>query len=230
MAGAIKPSARQGLAFTATLVTVLSYCASVGTASFRDERVAADKTVRTDSTRTESDESQADRFSYVRVRIERPERLTNFRITLDEDGELTELAYIEPPVATPFRVRIKPAYAWHDDFLNALETELARFIEESSPDYANAVWSILCYESDPNASFHALYKRFSWMLDRVNLRLRILHPATEDDDGFGLKNGSPSSLSVAGLVVWERLRRRLITNRSIVSATLTKKGIAHTFA
>lgn len=225
MRRAIQAPAGQQIALAATIAIVLHYCAStyampsVATNATTDDSSLKQKTRKNADRMSETDS----RIAYVTVRIERPERITGFRVTISKEGKFKELTYIR---AIPFRVVARRVDVWHDDFLKALEQELARFVQESVRAYGEDLWSALRYHSDPNASFRTFSVAYDWVASRIDQRLRTIHPPTEDEDGFTLMNGSPSSLSAGGLVVWERMRRRLIRGRSVVSKKLLEKGIS----
>jgi hypothetical protein len=222
-----KAPASQNLAYTATIVIILSFCIAMYATPSEGTQETTDEPGRR-SAPQKSRKVLGRHQSFVVVRIERPEFLTWFRITLDEEGRLAKAECVRPVVeyAKPFSVKVKPAYAWHDKFLASLEHQLSEFVLNSMPQFGEQLWDALKHESDARRSFAAVNNAIGRLIYPY---LRNVRSPTRSGERTHLINVDPVSMNFAGIVIWECMRRRLIGGRSSVSAALNKKGIARTF-
>lgn len=264
---AIRAPASQHLAFAATVVIVLAYCASMHNHSMAFVSTVKATDVATPDSAPKSKRPSPEHHAYVSVRLKHPELLTGFRITLGKDRQFPDVEYVR---AKPFRVEVKRVDQWHDAFLEALEFELTRRVAQNDLRFAQVIWGALRSNTNANSSFDAIQRQLPDTAEGIDSVLRRisksvadyaaairgphgnyanaknpfgshlvneiptlvtslerhiqgLDPAIEKEDNFSLMNGSPASLSAAGLIIWERMRFRLIRGRSALGRELVRQ-------
>lgn len=108
------------------------------------------------------------------------------------------------------------------DTAEGIDTVLRR-ISANVSDYANAIRGPHGnYANARNPFGSRLVKEIPTLVDNLERNVQRIRFFDESEDGFGLVNGSPASLSAAGLIIWERMRFRLVRGNSVLGRELVR--------